>query len=371
MGMILKDIQARIQARDRSLFLTEFSATDGAKGTLSLKGDINMTPPFPVTARLSLNQAVLLRKELLTTTTSGTLEAQGDKDRLKLTGDITLDRTELTLPRRLPPDVVEIPVQEINLPEGMAQGEPQGPSEALKFLSTDVTVKIPARFFVRGHNLDAEFKGQINIKGPANQPVVRGTLSVVRGTYQFLARTFHITEGQIAFDGSTPPTPFLNVIAEVNAGEINAQVRITGPTNDFKLSLSSQPPLPQDEIMANILFGQSAAKLNPFQAYQLASALAQLSGQDLPDVMGKTRQLLGVDRLNISGGNGDDDQDSGPSVEAGKYVSDNVYVGVEQDLTDAKQDVVVEVDITPNFSVKSKAGTKSGAGLGFSWKYDY
>ena len=55
----------------------------------------------------------------------------------------------------------------------------------------------------------------------------------------------------------------------------------------------------------------------------------------------------------------------------GKYVSETVYVGVEQDLTDNKQDVVVEVDITPNFSVESKAGSKSGAGLGFNWKYDY
>jgi len=371
LGMILENIQARVRARDRALFLTESSATDGAKGTLSLEGDINIKPPFPITAQLSLNQAVLIRKELLTSTTSGKLDVGGDKDKLKLTGEITLDRTELTIPRRLPPDVVEIPVKEINLPEDMALGEPQAPGEHLKFLSTDLKVKIPARFFVRGHGLDAEFKGQINVKGPANKPVVRGTLSVVRGTYQFLARTFHITEGQIAFDGSVPPTPFLNVVAEVSAGEIDAQVRITGPTNAFNLSLSSQPPLPQDEIMANILFGQSAAKLNPFQAYQLASALAQLSGRDLPDLMGKARQLLGMDRLSISGGNNDDDSDSGPSVEAGKYVSDNVYVGVEQDLTDAKQDVVVEVDITPNFAVKSKTGTKSGAGLGFSWKYDY
>ena len=119
--------------------------------------------------------------------------------------------------------------------------------------------------------------------------------------------------------------------------------------------------------MANILFGRSVAKLNVFQAYQLASSLSQLSGGDMPDFVGETRRLLGVDRLSISGG----DDGSGPTLSAGKYVSEDVYVGVEQVLTDAKQDVVVEVDITPNFSVESKAGTKSGAGIGLNWKYDY
>jgi len=92
-------------------------------------------------------------------------------------------------------------------------------------------------------------------------------------------------------------------------------------------------------------------------------------------VIGKTRNLLGLDRLGFSGGDGDgksnSDSGSGPSVTLGKYVTDRVYVGVEQDLTDAKQDVVVEVNVAPNFTVESKAGTKSGAGLGFNWNYNY
>ena len=370
LGLILDQITGRLDAQGRTLRLTRLKATDRQEGAMALTGEIAVEPPFPMDARLTFTEATLLRKEILTTKASGTLGLKGNLDRMDLTGDIRLDRTELTIPRRLPPDVVEIPVQEINVPRGMTT-ETADPGKALQFLSLDLAVEIPARFFVRGHGLDAEFKGRLTARGPAPNPVVRGTLKVVRGTYQFLARTFHIAEGQIAFDGSTPPTPFLNVTAQVNAGEIDAQVRITGPTDDFDLSLMSQPPLPQDEIMAQILFGQSAAKLNPFQAYQLASAIGQLSGQAMPDVMGKTRELLRVDRLSFSGGDNGDGPDAGPSVEAGRYVSEKVYVGVEQDLTDAKQDIKVEVNITPNFSVESKAGSKSGAGLGFSWKYDY
>jgi len=265
---------------------------------------------------------------------------------------------------------VVIPVTEINLPPGVSSVEPPPPSGP-KFLSLDLSLNIPARFFVRGRGLDVEFKGQLTIKGRGDRPVIRGTLDVVRGTFQFLARTFHVTSGQIAFDGATPPVPYLNITTQVFAGQIDAQVRVTGPADDFKVILTSQPPLPQDEIMANILFGQSVAKLNAFQAYQLAASLSQLSGGGIPDIAGETRKLLGIDRLSIDGGNDTNDPESGPTLSAGKYVTDRVYVGIEQDLTDAKQDVVVEVDITPSFSVESKAGTRSGAGLGFNWKYDY
>jgi len=371
-GTILSDINGQVQADGRALRLMRMTATDGEKGTIALEGGIALAPPFPIDADLGFRQSTLLRKDIVTSTASGKLDLAGTPKRLDLKGKIILDRTELEIPRRLPPEVVVIPVKEINLPSGMDANQ-AGSSQEARGLSMDLSIHIPARFFVRGRGLDAEFKGELTARGPVDNPVIRGTLNVVRGTFQFLTRTFHITQGQIAFDGTAPPVPFLNITTQVSAGQIDAQVRVTGPTNDFNLTLTSQPPMPQDEIMANILFGQSVAKLNAFQAYQLAASISQLSGAGIPDVVGKTRGLLGVDRLTLSGGDPANisDRDRGPTVSAGKYVSEGIYVGIEQELTDAKQDVVIEADITPNLSVESRAGTRSGAGIGFNWKYDY
>jgi translocation and assembly module TamB len=296
---------------------------------------------------------------------SGKLDLKGNMEQLDLKGEVIMDRTEFTIPGKLPPDVVVVSVTEINVPPGMKSEQPS--QKAPLPLSLDLIVQIPSRFFVRGRGLDAEFKGKLAVKGPADNPVIRGNLDVVRGTFNFLDRKFTVTNGQISFSGATPPVPYLNITTQVSAGEIDARVSISGPADAFTLSLSSQPPLPQDEVMANILFGRSVANLNAFQAYQIASSISQIAGGGMPDLVGKTRSLLGIDRLDFSGG----DEKTGPSVSMGKYVSEKVYVGVEQDLTDNKQDVVVEVDITPNFSVESKAGSKSGAGLGFNWKFDY
>lgn len=376
-GVLLDRIQGRLSAEGRVLKLTQLTATDGGSGTIAIKGRTEVDPPFQTEIALTMKQATLLRKETLTVTIGGNLDVKGNKDRMDLTGEIDLNRTEITIPKHFPPDVTVIPVSIINDPAVASSKKPK-PGDGGTMIQMDLGINIPDKFFVRGRGLDAEFKGRLKVQGPADNPVVRGTLNVVRGTFQCLSRTFNIVSGQIAFDGATPPVPYLNINTRVNAGEITARVDVSGPADAFTLKLSSQPPLPQDEIMAQILFGQSVAKLNTFQALQMAYSVNQLAGGYGPDVIGKTRNLLGLDRLGFSGGDGDgksnsngSDDSNGPSITLGKYVTDRVYVGVEQDLTNAKQDVIVEVNITPNVTVDSKAGTKSGAGIGISWSYDY
>ena len=376
-GVLLDQVQGKVNAEGRILKLAHLTATDGGTGTISLNGQTHVDPPFNTEIALTLKQATLLRQENLTVTAGGNLDLKGNKDRMDLTGEITLEQTEIAIPKRFPPNVTVIPVTIINDPAAEAS-EKSKSKKGGTLIQMDLGVNIPDKCFVRGRGLDVEFKGRLTVQGPADNPVVRGTLNVVRGTFLCLSRTFKVTSGQIAFDGATPPVPFLNINTRVNAGEITAQVDVTGPADAFKLKLSSQPPLPQSEIMAQILFGQSVAKLNTFQALQMAYSVNELAGGYGPDIMGKTRGFLGLDRLDFSGGDGNeksnsdsDDSSNGPSVTLGKYVSDRVYVGVEQDLTDNKQDVIVEVNITPNFTVESKAGTKSGAGLGFNWNYDY
>ena len=376
-GVLLDQIQLKMRAEGRILKLVHLTATDGGTGTISLNGGIDVDPPFRTEIALILKQATLLRQENLTVTAGGNLDLKGNKDRMDLTGEINLERTEIAIPKRFPPDVTVIPVTIINDPATEAS-EKSKSKKGGTLIQLDLGVNIPDKCFVRGRGLDVEFKGRLTVQGPADNPVVRGTLNVVRGTFLCLSRTFKVISGQIAFDGATPPLPFLNINTQVNAGEITAQVDVTGPADAFKLKLSSQPSLPQDEIMAQILFGQSVAKLNTFQALQLAYSVNELAGGYGPDVMGKTRSFLGLDRLDFSGGdqNGKNNSDGsnnspGPSVSMGKYVTDRVYVGIEQDVTDAKQDVIVEINITPNFTVESKAGTRSGAGLGFNWYYDY
>jgi translocation and assembly module TamB len=86
------------------------------------------------------------------------------------------------------------------------------------------------------------------------------------------------------------------------------------------------------------------------------------------DFMDRTRQVMGLDQLDI-GQSGEDLE--GTSVRAGKYLRDDIYIEMEQGLGPDSGKVSVEVELTPNISVESEVGIDAQGGVGVNWKWDY
>ena len=63
-------------------------------------------------------------------------------------------------------------------------------------------------------------------------------------------------------------------------------------------------------------------------------------------------------------------EDSIPSLEVGKYVMDNVYVGLEQGMNGDASGVRVEIELAPNLNLEG-VSTPQGSEVGLNWKKDY
>ena len=79
---------------------------------------------------------------------------------------------------------------------------------------------------------------------------------------------------------------------------LTARISVTGPAAHPAFAISSNPSLPEDEILSRVLFQRSSGSLSPFQALELANAVGTLSGQ--ADAFESMRKSLGVDSLDIS-----------------------------------------------------------------------
>ena len=86
------------------------------------------------------------------------------------------------------------------------------------------------------------------------------------------------------------------------------------------------------------------------------------------DFMTRTRKMLRVDRLSVEQSEEDEE---GVTVSVGKYLKDGVYVELEKGTGTESDQIFVEIDITPNISVESEAGTDAQGGIGLNWKFDY
>lgn len=374
LGILLQDISAVMDGNGEILNLRQFKASDGKKGTIQGMGEIRLDPGarFPYQATLTLDDLSPLHRDDILGNLNGTLSLSGRAEETSIKGSLRVRPLRLRLPERLPPDVVKLDVEEIGQgapPAGRTSpgAAPRVPHRVL----LDIAVDFPAMTTLSGWGLESEWKGALTISGEAPKPVVTGGLQLLRGHLIFLNKRFRLAQGEVTFYGDVPPDPVVNVLGETELRDMTAQVRLSGRASKLQLTVGSRPERPQDEVLAQTLFGRSATTLSPFQALRLASVLQALAsgsgGGSTFDVLGKTRDLLGLEQLEFLGtGIGE-----GLQVGLGKYLGENVRVDVNQRLEQGDVSLRIEVEVTPNITLETQAGTQSRTGAGVFWKYDY
>lgn len=360
-GTRLEALNLDAVAKDSRLDLTA-NGTDAGQGKLDGTGFFD---PLRQTYACDVNFAAcnLLRLDLIQSTASGALRFQGTYDAASLNGTLTLDPTTVRLPSSMPADMTQIEIHEINTLPSRAGVARTASSFHTDF---DLNVLIPARLFVQGRGLDSEWSGKLHVGGNHAQPVLNGEMTLLRGKFDFLERTFGLAKGVLSLNGETPPNPFMDIIGEAQILDTLVQVHLNGPAKDFRLTLTSVPNLPQDELLAMILFGRSMSQISPLQAVRLAQAAAELTGIGAtPDFLGKIKAGLGLQEVDVSR-----DEDDNTAVGVGGYFGGKYYIRTERSVS-GQDRTKVEVQLTPKISVETEIGSDSRQGGGVTWKHDY
>ena len=370
-GTILRDIQIRAEGDENRISLDRATATDGGKGRLTASGGVSMgDAPTPVVSlNAKLTNLTLVRRDDVTASASGSVRVGGPIDELKVAGRIVTDQVEATVVDSLPPQVVDLKVVEVNAPAGTRTPprRRKGPG-AGSGIGLALDVSMPRRVFLRGRGLESEWAGELRITGTTEAPTIKGELRPVRGRFDLAGKIFKLGDGRVTFSGGNKVDPVLDIPADYTASDITATVRITGTASKPKIALTSTPSLPQDEILSRVLFNKGVGRLTAAEAAQLGAAVASLTGLDGGGlgVLDRVRQAIGVDALRV----GKDDNGKA-SVGVGKYVTDDVYVGVDKGTSQKSGNVTVEVTVVPNVTVKSDVGADARSRVGVNWKLDY
>ena len=385
-GAMLANMQADVVGGRDRFTLASFSAGDTAKGSLTAQGNVVLRgasgPTADLSARLA-NFRVAARDEAVATA-SGTVAIAGALTSPKVGAALTIDRADINLPESLPPSVVVLKVVETNSKTGKPPPPPAAANQAPALPATlDIKIDMPGNIFVRGHGLDSEWRGKLTITGTSAAPAISGSLEQIRGTVDLLGKTFTIARGRITFEGGAKLDPDLDIIAEASTADITAQVQISGVASAPKVTLSSTPPVPQDEILSRVLFNRGVGQLSAGEGLQLAAAAATLAGGG-PGVLDKLRGSLGLDwfrfgssatspttgtlnpRGAASGGSG-----ANTALSAGKYIAPGVSVGVSQGVSPPTSKVTVQIEVRPHLTVGGEAGQSGSTGLGVNYNYDY
>jgi translocation and assembly module TamB len=369
-GIDLEAIDASLVADGGALRLTRLSAKAGP-GTISASGSLDLTAPDrPLDLTLTAHNARPLASDLLTASMNADLTIRGNlSGPLTLGGRLVVQRADIRVPDRLPTSVPTLDVRIAGAP--LPPPPAPGPDLAL-----DLTVDAPEQIFVRGRGVDAELGGSVRLRGSAARPIPSGGFTLRQGEFSLAGQSLTFTTGKVSFDGGSLTDPSLDFTATTTAGSVTATLAITGTASKPKITLSSVPSLPQDEVLAYLLYGQRSASLGPLQVAQIAATLASLAGAGptVANPLESLRGALGLDRLTMG---------AGSSLEAGRYVARNVYVGAKQSVTGTGTQAVVQVDLAKGLKLQATAGSSTtpsatgaagssdGASVGVIYQFQY
>jgi translocation and assembly module TamB len=380
-GIRLSGIEGQVTGRGDTLMIERFTAATRNGGTLSAVGRITLDPPagFPAQIRLRANQAELLASEIVAAVANLDLSVEGPiMQQPRVAGRVDLVSMDVSIPDRLPttirplagtrhiaaPSQVRARLTAEQKAEAQARrGRVSAPSAFDAAL--DLTVAAPNRIFVRGRGVDAELGGDLRLTGSSKAPIAVGAFDLRRGWLTtVVGQRLDFSRGRLSFTGDLAPE--LDFIAQTQAGNVTAQVEVSGPATQPVFALTSQPALPQDEVLSRLLFAKPSGNLSAFQALQLAQAVAQLSGEGGSDVFDRTRRALGVDSLDINTG-----AHGGSTVGASRYIGNRLSVGVRAGAKPEDSAATATIDVTRRLKVQGGIGAdgRSSVGIGAEWEY--
>ncbi len=370
----LQSVSASASLNGDSLVIQNFSGNLATGGSISVSGSVslNAAADFPADIRIALNSARYADGNLFVATVSGTLTVTGPLLRNPLlAGNVTVEKAEITVPN-LGGDAQQlVEVSHIALPadvartlrRALADMQAQGSGPPPSVLQLDVRLSAPNQVFVRGRGLDVELGGSVRLTGNVNaiQPV--GGFELIRGRLNILGQRVVFTSGTVTLVGDL--NPFIDLRAEVQAEDVTVMVSLTGPVSNLDIKFSSDPQLPQDEILSLLIFKRALGDLSPLQLARLAAAAAELAGGSNNSLVDDLRQAAGLADLDIV-----TDSQGNAAVKAGSYIQDNVYLSVQAGAN-GRSKVSIDLDVTKDVKLRGSTANDGESSVGVYYEKDF
>ncbi len=342
-------------------------------GRLNVAGSFGILTPYSTNLDIAVQGVTLRDPDLYTTQIDGNLTMRGPAlGAATIAGNLAMGRTELRIPSSGfagdggLPGLRHIHESADSMATRGRAGQ-LGPAVTAGTRATGYTLNLrinaPNQVFIRGRGLDAELGGALTLQGSTAAIVPSGAFNLIRGRLDILGRRLQVSEALLQLQGAL--VPFLRIVASAESDGITASVLIEGKATDPLVSFTSDPDLPQEEVLARLLFDRGLETLTAFQAVQLAGAVATLAGRAGVGVVDNLRRRAGLDNLDLTA-----DGMGSAELTFGKYLAENAYTEVTLDQG-GKSSISINLDLAPHVTVKGQLDSDGQTGIGLFLQRNY
>jgi translocation and assembly module TamB len=195
----------------------------------------------------------------------------------------------------------------------------------------------------------------LELNGPVKDPIIEGRITATRGTLNFRNNPYEITRGLIYFPPRLGADPVLNIEGQAVIRGYRVTALLEGPLSHPTTSVSSEPALPQGDVVSLVLNGTLSStdtSTSVLAQSGLGTAASLLTDALINAPISKaSNKLFGLSRLEISpviGGTG-----SAPTARltAARRISKDLTVTYSTNIaSDPNQVLAVEYRVSNRLS---------------------
>ncbi|UCF69922.1 MAG: translocation/assembly module TamB domain-containing protein [candidate division WOR-3 bacterium] len=272
------------------------------EGRFDVKGFANLSGGRVDTIVLAagLDRAVYADKNFGRVVLSAEMQLSGERDSLRIDGEIVVNEGMYDAPIRLQTVIGMLTAANRPVPEQ---------SEILKRIYCDVGISVPDRVKIANNVANLAAKADLEVKGYLARPNAYGTITAIgEGSIQYLGKKFTVVNAVVEFDNPYKIDPVIDLTATTSVaaadGDYDLYLALNGTVTNWQLQLSSNPPLPEQDIISLLLIGQRrpGEVTGISQDVDLKGKAKDYALDAIRHGIEKTTQdFLGLDKFTLSG----------------------------------------------------------------------
>lgn len=271
----------------------------------------------------------------------------------KLSGKLIIPKAVIQLPQ-LPENAVKVSPDEVIVGE---QKTAQNTAVAVP-VDVDIDIELGKQVNFSGQGLKTDLSGKLKLTKSGETLAMYGNIDMDKARYKSYGQDLTVRKGRIQFNGPVDK-PWLEVEAiRVSKGkDVTAILNLTGPLDAPKTSLSSEPALPEEEVLAYLVTGGPLNQVSQAEGNMVASAALSYGAGQASWLADK----LGVSEFEVE--QGKTLQDTMATV--GQYLTPNFYVGTKVGLFNKQVVLVLKRKLSKSLNVETQTGTSQRIKLNY------
>lgn len=325
-------------------------------GTVTAQGGVAFRPGIQFDLGLAAKNVRALYPQGMRETADAYLRFTGSPDRALLGGTVNIA------------DISFTPAFDLNSFIGQFSGGVISPPSSgfSQNVALNIAVHSTSNVNLVSRSVSIAGSANLQVRGTAGDPVLLGRVNLNNGDAILNGTRFQLTGGTIQFINPSETEPVVNLTLTTTIQQYNINMRFEGPTGQLKTQYTSDPALPQADIINLLAFGRTteAAANNSATTNQTAESLvaSQVSSQ----VTSRVSRIAGISQLSINpvlaGSNAQGPP--GANVTIQQRVTSNLFVTFSTNVASTQsQTIQGQYQVSPHVAVSATRDPNGGFGF--------